>query len=300
MKAWLSLGVVAALLAGCGPSEPQGSFETGTGRVLASLSGTGTDGAVYRLVGWTLQFEGPESLVVPETSDDTVAVPLRAGSYSVALVGDWHVERTDVPGVHVDVELVSPNPLGIVVRDQEDTPVRFIFKLPLQGAASVSMGVDSGGWISGVMQLQGSEDPNASRAFGALTGVPVPFTISYDFARVERSTFRTTIDTGPVVVQFGGPASSILHEEFAEALSGQNLRIELTAAGDDVQVAVGPLMSMGPGPLYALDVSLPVVPGAFDENGSPKLGVFVADAELHLTKGAAFATATAQVTVVAR
>jgi hypothetical protein len=301
MKAWLSLGVLAAVVVGCSPSGPQESSDTGTGRVWASLSGTGTDGATYRIVGWTLHFEGPESLVVPETSDDPVTVSLKAGSYTVALEGGWHIERADAPGVPVDVQLVSPNPLGFVVRDQQDTALRFIFKLPLEGTASVTMGVDSGGWISGTFQLQETADPNATHTFDALIGVPVPFTISYEMGHVQRSPVRTTIDTGPIAVQFGGPANSLLDEEYVEALSGQNISLELTAAGEDgVSVFVGPLMSGGPGPAYALDLVLPVLPGAFDENGSPKLGVFVASAEIHLTKGEAVATGTASVTVVAR
>jgi hypothetical protein len=56
------------------------------------MTGNGSDGFTYRLVGWALRIEGPESVAVPETSDEPVTVTLKTGSYTVALDGDWRGE----------------------------------------------------------------------------------------------------------------------------------------------------------------------------------------------------------------
>lgn len=301
MKACLSLCVLAAVLAGCGGSDSTTSSDDLTGRARLSLSGIGSDGYTYSIVGYSLRFEGPQSLVVGESPDETIWLTLRTGHYTVALEGDWHVERTDVPGVPVDVELVSPNPLAFAVRDNEETPVRFIFKLPSEGNAAVTIGVDAGGWISGTFQIAGADDPNATHAFDPLLGVPVPFTISWQDARITRDPLHTSIVASYPAVQFGGTASAIL-DEFALALSSSQVYIELYSIEDGVLVTMNPLMGYLGSLGYDFTMIAPTpVPGSLDEDGAPQLGSYVVpDAQLWLTRGSASATAIAPITVVAR
>ncbi len=162
------------------------------------------------------------------------------------------------------------------------------------------MGLDSGGGISGTFQLQSVQRPSGTHTFDALMNVPIPFTISYDTARITRDPFSTSLETGPVTVQFGGPASALLDEEFALALSGQSLRIDLTAAGDGILIAISPLMNIVGGTVDQLDLILPPVTGTYDANGSPQLGTFVADAEVRLTRNQAVASGVGPITVEAR
>ena len=141
---------------------------------------------------------------------EPVTIPLKAGAYTVALEEGWHVERTDAPGVPVNVVLASPNPLGFVVRADEDTPVQFLFKRTLAGFGTVTIGVDAGGWIAGTFTLDQWSDPSGDGTFYGLLGAPVAFTMSYEHSRAMQEGWGTTIDTGPVTLQFGGTASATM------------------------------------------------------------------------------------------
>lgn len=302
MRTWLGVAALVGCLTGCGqPGTPPA--DEATGRARLAMTGTGSDGVVYRIVGWTLRFEGPQALVVPETEADPsagwVSVPLKVGAYTVALEGAWRVERADAPGVPVEVTLVSPNPLGLVVRVDQETPARFVFKLPAEGLATVTMGVEAGGWISGSLDLQSWLDPRETHVFDDLIDRPLEFTISYETSRVTRAAWRTTLETGAATVQFGG-ASALLAGELGPALSGRPLRIQLDAVEGDVLVGLDPLMNVAGPVACQLQLAFFPSPGAFDEDGSPRLGGYVVPAELTLTRGEAVLTATGLVTVEAR
>jgi len=302
MKASWSLAVLVAFLSACGQDGSPGSSagEPGSGRARLSMTGTGTDGVSYRIVGWTLQFDGPESRTVADVSDDPVTVPLKAGSYSVRLGGNWSIERTDAPGMPVEVTLVSPNPLSIVVWADEDTLVRFLFKLPAQGSATVSMGIDAGGFLSGSFLVQSAGDPTGDGVFSDLVGAPLTFTLSYDSSRVTRAPGRTTVDTGPVTVQFGGSLNPVLIGEVAENLSGSPYQFELDALGSELLFSSPGLMAGVGSVLYQLSLTVNTIPAAYDANGAPRLGTFTSPAVLQVTRDGATLEAVGDVTMQLR
>lgn len=303
MKATWMAGILVGLLIACGQggTASPSSATDGEGLASLSMSGTGSDGAVYRIVGWSLRFEGPESRAIPETEAETISVPLKTGAYTVALEGAWHVERADAPGVPVDVVLVSPNPLGFVVRTNEQTPVRFLFKLAAEGSATVTMGIDGGGWISGAFQVVSIDDPQNTHVFDELrTAQSLTFTISYASSQVQRQPPRTTLDAGPLTVQFGQPASAFLDGELAPALSAGTLHVDLFSSMSGIVVGVQPIFFMnGNAPDYELGLALFDVPGTLDLDGSPLLGAWqtAPTVQMSLKKGTTTAYLTGQLTM---
>src|SRR4051812_38712525 len=111
MLKWF-VGAIALLVVACGevagPSTPV--IREGEGLLELPLVSTSA-GRSYKLVGATFAITGPQNATITDTSAESVSLPLMAGTYSIKMNGDWHVERTDAPGVTVPVTLVSPNPL---------------------------------------------------------------------------------------------------------------------------------------------------------------------------------------------
>ncbi len=195
------------------------------------------------------------------------------------------MERADAPGVAVAASLVSPNPLGLVIRAGADTPLRFIFKLSSDGSTTVTIGVDSGGWISGTFVGDScSVGPRIGSDLCYLAGIPVSFTISYETSEVTYGPSFTTLDTGPVTVQFGLVASPILDGEFMPALSGLPLHLELVGSGSDVAITAYSLDSNANSAWYSLGLGLDPVLGAYDGDGSPRLGTYEVDGRVSLWK----------------
>ncbi|MBN8233302.1 hypothetical protein JYK02_37880 [Corallococcus macrosporus] len=242
MLKWF-VGAIALLAVACGevsePSKPV--IHEGEGLLELPLVSTSA-GRSYKLVGATFAITGPQNATITDTSAESVSLPLTAGTYSIQMNGDWHVERTDAPGVAVPATLVSPNPMTFTLGEGETRPVRFLFKVPEDGNANVGIGVDSGGWITGTVQFapRPPPSPGLQDVFYELAGKSIPFAISFESATVTRSVEfgrkRVTIDTAPVTVQFGGATGTAFQQQFVAALQGRvmNLRIETSGPSGTV------------------------------------------------------------------
>lgn len=219
------VSAMALLALACGEvSEPSTPVvRDGEGLLELPLVSTSA-GRTYKLVGATFAITGPQNATLTDTSADSVSLPLVAGTYSIQMNGDWHVERTDAPGVTVPVVLVSPNPMTFTLGEGETRPVRFLFKVPEDGIADVGIGVDHGGWISGTIQFESSSPPPPS-PFSELDGKSIPFVLSYESATVTRSIEngikRVTIQTSPVTLQFGGETGAAFQKHVVAALQGR-------------------------------------------------------------------------------
>ncbi|MGE6758290.1 hypothetical protein ACQKGO_09785 [Corallococcus interemptor] len=194
-------------------------------------------GRSYKLVGSTFAITGPQNVTLTDMSADSVSQPLMAGTYSIQLNGDWHVERTDAPGVTVPVTLVSPNPMTFTLGEGEARPVRFLFKVPEDGTANVGIGVDTGGWISGTIQFEPAVGPFPGEPpdfFAEVRGKAVPFLISFESAtvtRVSQSGYkRVEVLTSPITVQFGGEPAAVLRQ-VSSAFQGIPLYFSMEGGG---------------------------------------------------------------------
>ncbi|WP_375754388.1 hypothetical protein [Corallococcus exercitus] len=237
MLKWF-VGAIALLAVACGEVSETSTPVLRDGEGLLELPLVSTSaGRSYKLVGATFDITGPQNATITDTSAESVSLPLTAGTYSIQMNGDWHVERTDAPGVAVQATLVSPNPMTFTLGEGETRPVRFLFKVPEDGNANVGIGVDSGGWIAGTLQFAPRPPPSSGSPdlFYELAGKSIPFAISFESAIVTRSTEfgrkRVTIDTAPVTVQFGGATGSAFQQQFVAALQGQVLHLRIESSG---------------------------------------------------------------------
>ncbi|NOK19118.1 hypothetical protein [Corallococcus carmarthensis] len=243
LKWWV--GALALLALACGEvSEPSTPVvRDGEGLLELPLVSTSA-GRSYKLVGATFAITGPQNATITDTSAESVSLALIAGTYSIQMNGDWHVERTDVPGVTVPVTLVSPNPMTFTLGEGESRPVRFLFKVPEDGTADVGIGVDSGGWISGTLQFEASPPPGSRppSIFDGLNGKSIPFVISYESATVARSSGsypkQVQVQTAPVTFQLGGAVPEEVMQQFVPALQGRSMEFSVSASGPGYSYAV--------------------------------------------------------------
>ncbi|RKI55637.1 hypothetical protein D7X55_29220 [Corallococcus sp. AB049A] len=235
----LALLALALLALACGgvsePSTPV--LRDGEGLLELPLVSTSA-GRSYKLVGATFAITGPQNATLTDTSTDSVMLPLIAGTYSIQMNGDWHVERTDAPGVTVPVTLVSPNPMRFTLGEGETQPVRFLFKVPGDGTVNVGIGVDSGGWISGTLVFEPASPPppgSPANIFVDLGGKTIPFVISFESSTVTRSIEsgykQLRVQTGPVTFQLGGQTSRAIQQQYVAALQGVTLKLFMESSG---------------------------------------------------------------------
>ncbi|NPC73051.1 hypothetical protein HPP05_25205 [Corallococcus exiguus] len=227
------VSAIALLALACGEVSESSTPVIREGEGLLELPLVSTSaGRSYKLVGATFAITGPQNATITDTSADSVSLALMAGDYSIQMTGEWHVERTDAPGVTVPVTLVSPNPLSFTLGEGETRPVRFLFKVPGDATADVGISVDSGGWISGTFQFM-SVPPDSSDVgiFRELSGKTIPFVISFETSTVTRSSDfgrrEVIIETGPIAFQFGGSAK-ILVDRIAPTFQGRSLMLRLS------------------------------------------------------------------------
>ncbi|WP_147447163.1 hypothetical protein [Corallococcus sp. CA054B] len=236
MLKWF-VGALALLAVACGEVSETSTPVIRDGEGLLELPLVSTsEGRSYKLVGATFAITGPQNATITDTSAESVSLALMAGTYTIQMNGEWHVERTDAPGVMVPVTLVSPNPMAFTLGEGETRPVRFLFKVPGDGTADVGIGVDSGGWISGTIEFWASPPPyGSSNIFTELAGKSMPFVISYESSTVTRSVEygykRVTVETAPVTFQVGGTVSAALQEQVIAALQGRSMSFFMEATG---------------------------------------------------------------------
>ncbi|NRD65723.1 hypothetical protein HRD49_28635 [Corallococcus exiguus] len=228
------VSAIALLALACGEVSESSTPVIREGEGLLELPLVSTSaGRSYKLVGATFAITGPQNATITDTSADSVSLALMAGAYSIQMNGEWHVERTDAPGVTVPVTLVSPNPMSFTLDEGETRPVRFLFKVPGAATADVGIGVDSGGWISGIIQVEQDGPGSSGGIFAELRGKSIPFVISYESATVTRSIEygrnRVTIQTTPVTFQLGGSIGAAIQQQFVAALQGQSMNFFMEA-----------------------------------------------------------------------
>jgi hypothetical protein len=228
VRLWkLGACVLALLVASCGG-------ETGTvdqkaeGTLRLPLVSPTPGGGLYKLVGAKFNITGPKTVTIEDTSADTVQTTLTAGSYTIEFAGTWHMESMDAPGTPVQAQLLSPNPLPLIVKKGETSEVRFLFKLPGEGTANVGIVVDSGGWLAGTLQFTERTSPGTPSGFDELVGKSVPFVISVQSYTLYRDSWmpRLWVDSTSTTVQFGGAPSAQL-QRVAASLTGAPLSFSL-------------------------------------------------------------------------
>ncbi|MBN9682686.1 MULTISPECIES: hypothetical protein [unclassified Corallococcus] len=242
------VGALALLALACGEVSETSTPVVRDGEGLLELPLVSTSaGRSYKLVGATFAITGPQNATITDTSAESVSLPLMAGTYTIQMNGEWHVERTDAPGVAVPVTLVSPNPMSFVLGEGETRPVRFLFKVPEDGTATVGIGVDSGGWIAGTIEFESRPTSPGEPwdVFGELSGKSIPFVISYESATVTRSNEygykRIEIQTAPVTFQVGGATGAAFQQRIVGALHGRSMSFFLEAS-DPTGATAGPIV----------------------------------------------------------
>ncbi len=275
-----SVCVLALVVMACGGAPANGPQEpvepaAGEGVVQLPLLTTGTDGQRYRLVGASFEITGPRSVTITDTTPDTVNVMLPAGTYTIRLNGDWHLERMGSPVEQLQATLVSPNPLPFTVDEGLVRTLRFQFKFPGDGHANVGINADSGGYVTGTIafdQLVSSgTHPNP---FASLVGQSVPFLISWETATHHLSPGgMVSVNTGPVSVQFGGAYSQFLHDRVAPGFQGMPTSFNLSASGGTLFFS-GFRLVANRGEPYELEIGATNYVGAVDSEGSPALRPF--------------------------
>jgi hypothetical protein len=278
MLKWF-VGALALLALACGegsnPSAPV--IHDGEGLLELPLVSTSA-GRSYKLVGATFAITGPRNVTITDTSADSVSLPLTAGAYSIQLNGDWHVERTDAPGVAVAASLVSPNPMAFALGEGETRSVRFLFKVSEDGTVDVGIGVDTGGWISGTIQFE-SRPPTGPGGpediYAGLAGKAVPFVISYEsvtvFPTIEYGIKGLIIKTSPVALQFGGSPGVAFQQRIVAALEGRSMTFVLKAVdGTATSVTTLLVQNLQQGTDFAIRLPVPFYLGE-DADGYPLL-----------------------------
>ena len=140
--------VVCGLLAtgGCDATDQTPD----TGNLRMGVSGTSSDGTVFRLRDANFQIGAPGGLIASistEDSDTTLDVlsqPLPAGDYTVNLVDGWRLEEWDeITDTATDVEavLTSPSNVGVTIVADVTTTTIFTF-YTASGPVSVGQGID--------------------------------------------------------------------------------------------------------------------------------------------------------------
>jgi hypothetical protein len=254
--------------------QPQPQAE---GTLRLPLISPAPDGKVYRLVGATFTITGPQTFTITDTSADTVYTTLQAGAYTIQLGDGWRMERTDAPGTAVPAQLLSPNPLPLLVTKDELSMVRFQFKLAGDGAADVGIKVDKGGWLAGTLQFTERENSGYPSPFDDLVGKSVPFLISYESATFTKENYYgkvLRVHTGPVTVQFGGAPSDLLARA-AASLNGSTLIFELRADGPTGFITFSNMFFMSHPEAFELELApSPYFLGAIDSEGYPAVRNF--------------------------
>ncbi|NNB88070.1 hypothetical protein HJC10_25725 [Corallococcus exiguus] len=269
------VGAIALLALACGEVSETSTPVIREGEGLLELPLVSTSaGRSYKLVGATFAITGPQNATIADTSAESVSLALIAGAYTIQMNGEWHVERTDAPGVEVPVTLVSPNPMSFTLDEGETRPVRFLFKVPGDATADVGIGVDSGGWISGTIQFEPSEPGYPYGIFAELAGKSIPFVISYESSTVTRSMEygrkRTNIQTAPVTFQLGGSIGAAVQQQFVAALQGQSMSFFMEAAYGSPEVIVESIFLVNMERGIGFDVYHPIMPTlGLDADGYP-------------------------------
>ncbi|RUO92448.1 hypothetical protein D7Y11_14785 [Corallococcus sp. AB018] len=231
------VSAIALLALACGEVSESSTPVIREGEGLLELPLVSTSaGRSYKLVGATFAITGPQNATITDTSAESVSLALMAGTYSIQMNGEWHVERTDAPGVTVPVTLVSPNPMAFTLGEGETRPVRFLFKVPGDATADVGISVDSGGWISGTIDFGPRYQPPPGAPpdiFTELSEKSIPFVISFESATVTRSNEYSTkdvqIQTSPVTFQLGGAVPAVVMQQFVPALQGRSMNLFMGA-----------------------------------------------------------------------
>lgn len=239
------VGAIALLALACGEVSESSTLVVRDGEGVLELPLVSTSaGRSYKLVGATFAITGPQNATITETSEDSVSLALIAGTYSIQMNGEWHVERTDAPGVVVPVTLVSPNPLTFTLGEGETQPVRFLFKVPGDATADVGIGVDSGGWISGTLEFEAAPPPWTSppSILDGLRGKSIPFVISFESTTLTRSVEfgykQVHVQASPVTFQLGGEVPEAVMQQYVAALEGRTMEFSVAASGPGYAYAV--------------------------------------------------------------
>ncbi|MFB1481673.1 hypothetical protein [Corallococcus sp. RDP092CA] len=290
------VGAIALLALACGEVSESSTLVVRDGEGVLELPLVSTSaGRSYKLVGATFAITGPQSATITETSEDSVSLALIAGTYSIQMNGEWHVERTDAPGVVVPVTLVSPNPLTFTLGEGETQPVRFLFKVPGDATADVGIGVDSGGWISGTLDFGPLYQPLPGEPpdiFSELSEKSIPFVISFESTTITRSvefgTKQIQVQTSPVTFQLGGSVPGAVMQRFVAMLQGHSMNLFMGAysSGGPFASFMGPIFleNMERNVRFELD-PIGLVPMGVDPEGYPLLQTVPFSANASLSDG---------------
>jgi hypothetical protein len=113
-----------SLSAACGAT----SGADAPGHLSLSLSSQ-AGGVGYRLDHARFTLEGPETRGIVAEGDDPLELTLPAGAYALTLLDGWSLSRVTEPGVPVMAELLSENPLTLLVEPGQRTQALFRFAL---------------------------------------------------------------------------------------------------------------------------------------------------------------------------
>ncbi len=270
--------VLALLFVACGNLvETAQPLEATQGTLRLPLTAPSPEGDV-KLVGATFNIAGAQTVSISDTSADTLTVPLIEGDYTIELVGDWHLEHVAAPSTPLMAELLSPPVLAFSVSKGKMTEVRYLFKRAGSGSVDVGITVDNGGSISGTLTFTQHEGPTDSE-FESLVGKSVPFIISFETSRVVKlggGAKAISVETGPILVQFGGPDGALLEKHVSPFFKGQTTTFIVSSLSDGYQVLSNfAIEGVGSGtPLDFTSYASQPFRGSVDRGGYPAATAF--------------------------
>jgi len=112
------------------------------GSLALPLTFTTPDNQIHRLVGGALMIEGPQTMTIAlddYAEEKDLLLLLDPGTYTVALEGNWSLERQNEEGIFepVDAVLLSPNPQSQTVGANSKIQLELLFGY---SDAKISMG----------------------------------------------------------------------------------------------------------------------------------------------------------------
>jgi hypothetical protein len=135
-------------LAGCCAACAPDSEAAALGSLALGLT-TQSDGVSYRLTDARFTLSGPEPRELEGGTDSELSVPLPAGAYGLTLHDGYSLARVDGDGARLSAQLVSPNPLPVLIGAGETTRATLRFVLAdgsrvTVGAGTLQVGVEVG------------------------------------------------------------------------------------------------------------------------------------------------------------
>lgn len=139
------------LLMACSSSSDSSASSVATGSFRSALTGTSSNGTIFRLRNAVFGIAGAEDRTVSSEDflgEEAVVVDLAPGDYEVLLSGNWYLERALTSGgfTVIDADLQSEPRVPFTIAESQTTGVVYSFRwgddIVVLGDGTLSIGVE--------------------------------------------------------------------------------------------------------------------------------------------------------------